>query len=80
VTGLPRPVTAAGQAGLDALLADPAHALIGTDFDGTLAPIVPRPADARAAPGAVAALTALAGAVGTVAVVTGRAPGEVTAS
>ena len=69
---LPRPATAGGQAGLDALLADPRHALIAADFDGTLAPIVARPGDARAHPGAVPALTALAGGVGTVAVITGR--------
>jgi trehalose 6-phosphate phosphatase len=61
-----------GRAGLDALLADPRHALIASDFDGTLAPIVDRPGDARAHPGAVPALTALAGAVGTVAIITGR--------
>jgi trehalose 6-phosphate phosphatase len=69
---LPRPDSAAGQAGLDALLADPRHALIAADFDGTLSPIVARPDDARAYPGAVPALTALAGVVGTVAVITGR--------
>jgi len=69
---LPRSGTAAGQAGLDALLADPRHALIAADFDGTLAPIVARPEDARAHPGAVPALTALASFVGTVAVITGR--------
>ena len=69
---LPRPATAAGQVGLDALLADPRQALVAADFDGTLAPIVDRPGDARAHPGAVAALTALAGAVGTLAVITGR--------
>ncbi len=54
---LPRAATAEGQAGLDAILADPARALIATDFDGTLAPIVADPADAAAAPGAAAALT-----------------------
>ena len=64
--------TPEGQAGLDALLADPRHALIAADFDGTLSPIVARPADARAHPGAVPALTALAAVVGTVAVITGR--------
>jgi trehalose 6-phosphate phosphatase len=69
---LPRSRTAAGQAGLDALLADPRHALIAADFDGTLSPIVDRPGDARAHPGAVPALSALAGVVGTVAVITGR--------
>jgi trehalose 6-phosphate phosphatase len=69
---LPRPRTAAGRDGLDALLADPRHALVAADFDGTLSPIVTRPADARAHPGAVPALTALAGMVGTVAIITGR--------
>ena len=44
--------TAEGQAGLDAILADPAHALIASDFDGTLSPIVADPATALAAPGA----------------------------
>jgi len=77
VTGLPRPATPEGRAGLDALLADPGHALIATDYDGTLAPIVARPGDARADPGAVPALIALAKAVGTVAVITGRGPANV---
>jgi trehalose 6-phosphate phosphatase len=67
-----RAATGAGQAGLDALLADPRHALIASDFDGTLAPIVARPSDARPAPGALPALTALAQRVGTLAVITGR--------
>jgi trehalose 6-phosphate phosphatase len=71
---LPRAATPEGQAGLDALLARPRQALIAADFDGTLSPIVDRPDDARAHPGAVPALTALAQAVGTVAVITGRPP------
>jgi trehalose 6-phosphate phosphatase len=66
------PSTAEGQAGLAALLADPARALIGLDFDGTLAPIVPEPADARALPAAASALRRLSGLVGTLAVITGR--------
>ena len=69
---LPRAATTDGQAGLDALVADPAHALIGSDFDGTLSPIVSDPAAAYAHPGAIAALRRLAGAVGTLAVITGR--------
>lgn len=69
---LPRPATAEGQAGLDGILADPGHALIATDFDGTLSPIVPDPATARAYPGAADALARLAGVVGTVAIITGR--------
>ncbi|HEX3488698.1 MAG TPA: trehalose-phosphatase [Streptosporangiaceae bacterium] len=69
---LPVPSTPEGRAGLAALLADPARALIGLDFDGTLAPIVPEPADARALPAATAALRQLSGLVGTIAVITGR--------
>lgn len=69
----PQPATAAGRAGLAALLADPARAVVAVDFDGTLAPIVADPVAARPAAGAVEALTALAAAVGTCAVVTGRA-------
>jgi trehalose 6-phosphate phosphatase len=65
-------ITAEGRAGLAAIVARPRDALIGLDFDGTLAPIVPDPRDARAHPGAVPALTRLAGLVGTLAVITGR--------
>lgn len=68
----PEGPTPEGRAGLDALLADPGRALIAADYDGTLAPIVARPQDARPQPGALAALTALAGEVGTLAVITGR--------
>ncbi len=71
-TRLPCPATAAGRDGLAALLASPAGALIASDFDGTLSPIVPDPASAYAHPGAVAALRRLAGSVGTVAIITGR--------
>jgi trehalose 6-phosphate phosphatase len=56
-----------------ALLARPRDALVATDYDGTLAPIVQDPAQARPQPGAVEALAELAGLVGQVAVVTGRA-------
>src|SRR5262249_57767769 len=52
------------------------HGVVSSDCDGTRAPIVDRPADARAHPGAVPALTALAALVGTVAVITGRPAGE----
>ncbi len=69
---LPEPITEAGRAGLAALLAAPDRALIAVDFDGTLAPIVPDPADARALPAAVAALRTLSPLVGTLAVITGR--------
>ena len=69
---LPGPVTAAGREGLAALVSEPAGALIASDFDGTLSPIVPDPASAHAHPGAISALKRLAGAVGTVAIITGR--------
>jgi trehalose 6-phosphate phosphatase len=69
---LPRSRTPEGQAGLDAILADPAAALIACDFDGTLSPIVPSPADARAYPGAADVLARLAASAGTVAIITGR--------
>jgi len=64
-----------GRAGLAALIADPAHALVAFDFDGTLSPIVDDPARAYALPGIVSALTTLAAAVGQVAIVTGRPAG-----
>ncbi|WP_406354686.1 trehalose-phosphatase [Streptomyces sp. NBC_01635] len=71
---LPVPATRAGRDGLDALLARPGKALIALDFDGTLSPIVADPEQARAHPGAVRALAALAPRVASVAVVTGRPP------
>lgn len=69
---LPSPVTPAGRDGLRALLAEPGRAVIGLDFDGTLAPIVADPERARAHPEAVAVLAALAPKVASVAVITGR--------
>ncbi|UUU23097.1 trehalose-phosphatase [Streptomyces sp. DSM 40750] len=69
---LPTPVTPAGRDALDAILAGPGRTVIALDFDGTLAPIVPDPEQARAHPDAVAALAALAPKVASVAVVTGR--------
>jgi trehalose 6-phosphate phosphatase len=72
-------VTPDGQAGLTALLKRPADALIGLDFDGTLAPIVADPRDSRAHPGVVPALKRLAGVIGTLAVITGRAPADAVA-
>jgi trehalose 6-phosphate phosphatase len=51
-----------------------AHLLVASDFDGTLAPIVDHPADARPLPRAAEALVALAGLPSTsVALVSGRA-------
>ncbi|MGW2033654.1 MULTISPECIES: trehalose-phosphatase [Streptomyces] len=71
---LPTPRTQAGQDGLAALLARPRTAVVGLDFDGTLAPIVADPEQARAHPGAVPALAALAPEIASVAVITGRPP------
>jgi trehalose 6-phosphate phosphatase len=48
------------------------RALLAFDFDGTFAPIVARPDDARPAAGALALLGALAARVARVAIVTGR--------
>ena len=66
------PRTAAGRAGLAALRAEPAGALVALDYDGTLAPIVADPAEAVLAPGARRALAALASRGVRVALVTGR--------
>ncbi|MET8284714.1 trehalose-phosphatase [Streptomyces sp. NPDC051639] len=72
---VPTPATAAGRDGLQAILTHPARTVIALDFDGTLAPIVPDPEQARAHPAAVPALVALAPKVAFVAVVTGRPAG-----
>ncbi|WP_128381119.1 trehalose-phosphatase [Streptomyces cavernae] len=69
---LPTPGTPAGRAGLDAVLRRPERSVIALDFDGTLAPIVADPEQARAHPDAIPALAALAPHVASVAVVTGR--------
>ncbi len=58
--------------GLRAILADPAGAVIGLDFDGTLSPIVPDPESARIHPAGPAVLTRLGRLVRAVVVVTGR--------
>ena len=68
--------TEPGRRAYDRLLADPSHALVAFDFDGTLAPIVPRPEDARALPDAVGVLAGVAARVRRVAVVTGRPAGD----
>ncbi|MCC4321869.1 trehalose-phosphatase [Streptomyces malaysiensis] len=73
---LPVPTTSAGREGLAALLERPSRAVVGFDFDGTLAEIVPDPDQARAHPGAVPALSRLASKVRSAAVITGR-PAEV---
>jgi trehalose 6-phosphate phosphatase len=69
------PHTPEGKEALAALLARPEHAVVALDFDGTLAPIVPDPEQARAHPGAVPALARLAPRLGAIAVITGRPAG-----
>ena len=69
---VPEGVTPEGAAGLAAIAADPGHALVALDFDGTLAPIVSEPSAARPHPDALPALGRLAAAVGTLAIITGR--------
>ncbi|MFJ2034220.1 trehalose-phosphatase [Streptosporangium sp. NPDC087985] len=58
--------------GLRAILDDPAGAVIGLDFDGTLSPIVPDPESARIHPDGPAVLARLGRLVGAIAVITGR--------
>ena len=69
---LPTASTPRGAAGLAALLAEPARAVIALDYDGTLAPIVEHPEHAQPAAGAVDALVNCARAFGTLALITGR--------
>lgn len=64
--------TEAGRETWPVLCADPSALLVGLDFDGTLAPIVARPDDARALPGTAELLGRLGARVRCVAVVTGR--------
>ena len=72
MSAFPRPATEAGRAGLAALIADPAHALVALDYDGTLSLITRRPEEAAPAPGALEALRLLADRVGSVVLITGR--------
>lgn len=72
----PHATTPDGEAGLEALTADPASALVASDFDGTLSPIVSDPAVAVAVDGAAGALARLAPLVGTLAIITGRPAAE----
>jgi trehalose 6-phosphate phosphatase len=66
------PTTDAGRKGLAAIAAQPERAVVALDFDGTLAPIVADPADARAHPEAVPVLSRLAPLLCSVVIVTGR--------
>lgn len=64
--------TRAGREAVQAILDAPEQTLIALDFDGTIAPIVDDPDQARANPTAVAALSRLGSRVGTIVVITGR--------
>jgi trehalose 6-phosphate phosphatase len=57
---------------LASVAGDPSHTLIALDFDGTLAPIVPRPEDAVAHPDAAPVIAALAARRYRIAIITGR--------
>jgi len=66
------PSTAAGTAGLTAVIGEPRRALLAFDFDGVLSPIIEEPAAAQPLPGMFGALAALGRLTGPVAIVTGR--------
>ena len=57
---------------INAIIARPDRTLFATDFDGTLAPIVANPPDARPHPASIAALDVLRNQLGQVAIITGR--------
>ncbi|MCL2542664.1 MAG: trehalose-phosphatase [Nocardioidaceae bacterium] len=61
-----------GERRYAALVRRAQHAVVGLDFDGTLAPIVENPAEAHIHPGASAVLVELAREVLAIAVITGR--------
>ncbi|MEV5824787.1 trehalose-phosphatase [Spirillospora sp. NPDC052242] len=65
-------MTPAGAEGIDAIRRTPGRAVLAFDFDGTLAPIVADPAEARAEPRAAGTLARLAARAGAVAIITGR--------
>ncbi|TCC20653.1 trehalose-phosphatase [Kribbella sindirgiensis] len=64
--------TNAGREGWEAIVSDPSTAVISTDFDGVLSPLVEDPARSRPVEGALDALARLARSVNQVAIVTGR--------
>jgi len=64
-------LTSEAMHALRSFVEGPAPRLVATDLDGTLAPIVERPQDARVPPSTLAVLDRLAEAI-TVAVITGR--------
>ncbi len=73
----PEPTTETGRDALAALVTDPAAALLASDFDGVLSPIVDDPDRAYVHPDAVGVLGRLADHLGSIAVVTGRPVAQV---
>lgn len=67
-----QPISTAGRAALEAVLARPDQTMLALDFDGTLAPIVDDPALAHVDPAALAALSRLGALLGSIVVITGR--------
>ena len=67
-----QPISRAGHAALQAVLAHPDQAMVALDFDGTLAPIVDDPEFAHVDPAALAALSRLGSLLGSIVVITGR--------
>jgi len=61
----------AAQQVVTAVASAPKEALLATDFDGTLSPIVDNPAAAVIIPGALQAIQALAPQLGELAVISG---------
>jgi trehalose 6-phosphate phosphatase len=74
-----RAVAATADALLQRLASEPRRAGLFLDFDGVLAPIVPRPEDAAPLPETRDELRRLAGRYALVAIVSGRAGGDVRA-
>lgn len=68
----PTSKTAAGVAGLTAIIDEPRGALLAFDFDGVLSPIVDDPEQSQALPGMFSMLVGIGQHVGSVAIITGR--------
>lgn len=66
------PKTAAGVAGLAAIVNEPRGALLAFDFDGVLSPIVDDPEQSQALPGIFSTLAAVGQLVSSVSIITGR--------
>ncbi|WP_231851328.1 trehalose-phosphatase [Microlunatus phosphovorus] len=67
-----QPISEAGRAALQVVLAHPDQTMLALDFDGTLAPIVDDPALAHVDPDALSALSRLGSLLGSIVVITGR--------